>query len=238
VIDAHVHLDFFDDPEAVVARARAAGVTDFVVPGVSPSQWAAAARFAHHGVGLHPEFLGDVDVQLAAFAAAEDAAFVGECGLDRRIEDRVSLEEQRRALRPQLARAKERDLPVVLHCVHRHGALLELLREHGPLRGMLHGFTGPAELVREYVELGLHLGVGAAVMRPHAKKARDAVVHIPPERLLLETDAPDQPPPGEPTNEPAFLPRIAGAVAVLRGEDPETLGARAAGATRALFGLT
>jgi TatD DNase family protein len=103
----------------------------------------------------------------------------------------------------------------VLHVVRRDGALLDALRPHAPLRGMVHAFTGGPELAREYVALGLHLSFGGGLTRPNARRARDAAALVPAERVLIETDAPDQTPRGasSPRNEPSFLPLVRDALA-------------------------
>jgi TatD DNase family protein len=111
-----------------------------------------------------------------------------------------------------------------------HGLALDVLSERGALAagGVVHSYSGPPDLLARYSALGLSFGFGAAVMRPNAKKARAAVVAVAPERLLLETDAPDQCPeafttgrPGR--NEPAALALIADEIASLRGVSVEQL---------------
>lgn len=257
LFDSHCHLDFpaFDgDREAVVARARAVGVTGFLVPGVGPAQWARGARVAkaidgaRFAVGLHPQWLSalDDDALLLALRSLPEAAVelgaaaIGECGLDRRV-DRgggPSLAQQATTLRAHAVVARELALPLVLHVVGAHGPALELLRPLGPFAagGVVHGYSGPAELVADYCRLGLCLAFGGAVTHPRAKKARAAALEVSAERLLLETDAPDQPlSEGRPRSEPSELPSIAAVVAGLRGEDAAALGARTADNARRLF---
>ncbi len=243
MIDSHVHLDFpaFDeDRDAVVARAKAAGVVGFVIPGVTPEQWARAQAVAEalpkavFGVGLHPGFLASTSEgrrgQLEAFDAALDggAAFVGECGLDRRLSEAG----QEEALLHQLRQAKQRELPVVLHGVRRHGRLLEMLRPFAPLRGMVHGFAGALEVAEAYTKLGLMLGFGAAGLR---SKHRQRWAVLPEDALLFETDAPDQSPVPRERNESARLPGIIDGYAQAWGCNAQELRARSVANGRALW---
>lgn len=223
--DAHTHLDFpaFDGDRAqVMDRARAAGVDGWVIAGADPAHWprviaTAAATGGIAVLGLHPWWVekADVDAVLADLADALTPDGLGECGLDyaraRRDADRDA---QRKALRPQLALARERDVPVVLHCVRAYPDLLGILRRDGAPPGMVHGWTGPPDLVRPFLDLGLYLSFGTAIARPG--KARSAVAAVPDDRLLLETDAPDRPLSGD-RGEPADLVAIAAAAAKVRG---------------------
>jgi len=233
VLDAHCHLDdprFDPDRDAVMDRARAAGVTGLVVPGVTPARWPALPGLARRhpevriGFGLHPEALEALTPAEREAALADlphwltdhGACCVGETGLDRRSP--VPLAEQARLTTAHLALASELALPVVLHCVGAHGALLRLLHDHGPVTGLLHAYSGSAELVPRYLALGLHLSFGGAVTWPGARRPLQALRAVPADRLLLETDAPDQAPHSRRggRNEPALLPEIAARVAELR----------------------
>jgi TatD DNase family protein len=165
-----------------------------------------------HEASFDPESLV---AQLVLAAHEHGAVAIGECGLDRRVEAQTSLDRQRAVLEAHLEAAKRTGLPLVLHVVRRDGALLDALRPHAPLRGMVHAFTGGPELAREYVALGLHLSFGGGLTRPNARRARDAAALVPAERVLIETDAPDQTPRGasSPRNEPSFLPLVRDALA-------------------------
>ena len=169
--------------------------------------------------------------QLVRAASEHGAIAIGECGLDRRVEAQVSLERQREVLDAHVEAAKRTGLPLVLHVVRRDGALLDVLRPHAPLRGMVHAFMGGAELAREYVALGLHLSFGGGLTRPNARRVREAAAVVPAERVLIETDAPAQTPHGAPSprNEPSFLPLVRDALA-----RPEI---DVAGNAAALFGI-
>lgn len=260
MIDAHCHLDdarLAADLDEVVDRARAAGVEACVVAGVDPAGWRAQAALALRipGVavtyGVHPRVAAEAtDDGLSAMLTALDEALrdgdlprpvgVGEVGLDGWSGAlRVALDRQERAMRAQLAMARERDLPIVLHILRAHGRALDVLRADGVPRagGMVHCYSGPPDLVRDYVNLGLCISFAGPITWPDAHKLQAAARAVPADRLLVETDAPDLAPDvhrGE-RNEPAHLTDIVAAVAAARGEPPQDVATRAAANTRALF---
>jgi TatD DNase family protein len=257
VIDTHCHLDagaFGADRDAVVDRARAAGVTDLVVPAVGPDGWealralAAATPGIHFGLGVHPQLLPALDpagdeARLAALDAAlarGGAVAVGECGLDGpAVAAGAPLERQVAVLRGHLALARRHGLPVVLHCLRAHEPLLALLAEEPlPAGGVVHSYSGSAEQVAAYVRLGLHLSFAGPLTYEGARKPVAAARAVPRERLLLETDAPDQTPrPHRGRNEPAFLPGIAAALARALELDVAEVDALTSANARALFRL-
>ena len=245
VFDTHVHLDdprFDADRDRVVARAREAGVRLMLVPGIDAGQWARGREVAQrygflHAVGTHPHAcVTHPEVAGSAAAAAlpprpwlpddvGDAAAIGECGLDARIA--APMERQEEVLRAHLARARDTGLPLVLHCVGAHARLLAVLRSFGTVRGVLHGYSGGPGFVGDYVRAGLHLGFGGAVTRENAPRVVEALRRVPRDRLLAESDAPDQPtrlrrgttPDGtRPRGEPADLVEVVRAMEAVRGE--------------------
>ena len=227
MLDAHVHLDFPEVAEGAIERARAAGVKGFVVPGVEPTQWQRAADMElPMCVGVHPQ--RDVEITTDALVEAArrfGAVGIGECGLDRR--GPTTHDAQLASLRAHIAAAHELDLPLVLHVVQRHGAALDEL--DSTTRGMVHAFVGSTEVAKRWLDLGYHLSVGPMVSR--SRKLREAVVHIPRDRLLLETDAPDG------VAEPAELVDVLDAVAELRSESREEIEQATEANARRLFGL-
>jgi TatD DNase family protein len=257
VIDTHCHLDkpeFDPDREAVLARARAAGVTEVVVPAIGPDGWAALAAWAartpgvHFGLGIHPQLLPELDpagddrrlADLEAALARGGAVGVGECGLDGpSAEAGAPLDRQVAVLRGHLRLARRLALPVMLHCLKAHDALLALLEEEPlPAGGVLHSFSGSADQVRAYLRHGLHFSFAGPVTYERARKPLDAARAVPRDRLLVETDAPDQTPrPHRGRNEPAFLPGIAEAVAAALGATPGEVDALTTANARALFRL-
>ena len=148
------------------------------------------------------------------------------------------MDQQEAWFRAQLALARELDVPVVLHCVRAGQRLLDVVAADGlpSAGGMLHGWGGPADQAARAVKLGLHVSFGPLVCRGRAKRARASVVAVPVERLLVETDAPDQPLPGRTVGEPADVVRVLATVAHLRGAHPEALAAQTDRNLRALLG--
>lgn len=258
-VDAHCHLDderLAELEAEVFARAHAAGVTGFVVAGVDPDSWARQRALAARrpGVrwtaGLHPCAVASLaDEAAAAAMSALPAAFegphpatgLGETGLDTRFCARETLPRQEHVFRASLALARALDVPVVLHLNGQgtHARALGVLRADGLPRagGMVHAYSGSAELVADYVALGLHISFAGTVCRPEARKVHAAARAVPASRLLLETDAPDLTPPELPRpNEPAALLAVARAVSALRGDAAHDLLARSAAACAELFG--
>lgn len=230
MLDSHCHLDdprFHADLDAVERRAREAGVDRFLVPGTDAAQWPALRRLAatrgwRFALGTHPWRLPATTGPAGENPAVlpddlTGAAAVGECGLDAAIP--VPLEAQTAVLHAHLALARDAGLPVILHCVRAHDRLLAVLREFGPLRGVVHSYSGGADRVDAYVALGLHLSFGGAITWERARRPVDSLRRVPLHRLLLETDAPDQcPRPHHGRSEPAHLPLILAAAEGHRGE--------------------
>ncbi|MCA9519392.1 MAG: TatD family hydrolase [Myxococcales bacterium] len=232
-IDAHCHLA---DPrvesqlEPMLARARAVGVNEFVQAGVDPEDWrrqrALAARYGgmHLVFGLHPWWVvgaSDAEAESALCELAPqlvDAVALGETGLD--FQPRFSAEtwpRQEALFRAQLSMARARELPVVLHVVRAHDRALQILRDDGlsPRGGLVHAFTASREIAERYLALGLTLSVGGRLVARRSTKLERAVAAVPPQRLVIESDAPDQPPPrlrGQ-LNEPATIVEVAAVVA-------------------------
>ena len=249
--DALTHLDFpaFDgDREAVRSRALAAGVMGWAVAGADPTQWDRLEEIvSRHGglalLGVHPWWAADLDPSalspfLEDLARRPLAHGLGECGLDHhRSRDPASRARQRHAFRAQLALARERDVPVVIHCVRAFGPLLRLCAADGlpAAGGVIHGWSGPPDLVAEALGLGLHLSFGPQILRDRARRARASLAAVPADRLLLETDCPDQAPPGIPRGEPAHLREVAREAAAIRDTRPETLWSITGDNARRLF---
>ena len=254
-IDTHCHLDaaeFDADRDAVVERARAAGVAQVVLPAVSVENFEAVRALAHrHGyayaLGIHPLAVGaaadaDLDRLRAALAAQRDdprLVAVGEIGIDRFVPglDPVRLE---RFCAAQLQLAREFALPVILHSRRAVDELLKLLRRIDVPGGIAHAFNGSEQQAAVFSGLGIKLGFGGALTFDRALRIRRLAAAVPLEAIVLETDAPDIPPHwlyrtaaerahgARSRNEPAELPRIAGVLAELRGMSLAALQAAAA----------
>ena len=249
LIDTHCHL-YFDplatDVPGVLGRARAEGVVQVVVPAYDLSSWEAMPTLVGPGVavayGLHPWKANqplELDL-LEQQIRSTGAVAVGEIGLDFAIPD-ADRRRQIDAFTEQLDLARRLDLPVILHCRRAFDAMEALLRERGPVRGVLHAFSRGPELARRLVEgLDLHLAFGGGVTRPAARRSRESVATVPARRLLLETDAPSIGLEGVPPErtEPRHVARVAAVVAELRGERPEQVAEQTTENARQLFRLS
>jgi len=258
LIDIGINLahDSYDaDREAVIARARTAGVTQLVVTGSSVASSARAIELArsHPGrlfatAGVHPHHASELGAgevsELEELARQPQVVAVGECGLDycRNLSPQA---EQRQAFHRQLELALRVGKPVFLHQRDAHADFLAILREHAPQwRGVAHCFTGGGAELECYLGLGLAIGITGWICDERRGAHLAALMPgVPAERLLLETDGPYllprdlQPKPASRRNEPAYLPQIAAAVARARGETVAAVARSSTAAARALFQL-
>lgn len=252
MIDTHCHLDtaaFDADRDAVVARARAAGVVGMVVPAIRPRTWAAlraiAARHAADGVrgtvGVHPQVVpeldadergGDLTARLVAQAAG--AVAIGECGLDGGTADHAA---QEAIFRAHVRAARATGLPLIIHVLRAHDAAPRILRQEGPVTGVLHSYSGGAALVRTYAALGMAFSLAGPVTYANARRPVEAARAIPADLLLAETDAPDQAPAAHrgARSEPAFVAEVIAGLAAARGADPAAVAAQTTANARRLF---
>ncbi|WP_417566052.1 TatD family hydrolase [Marinobacter sp.] len=238
LIDAHCHFDFpqFDGRREIeLQRARSRGVRHLVIPGVRRPDWARVRQtaLAHNGLfyclGIHPWYVDEhSEEDLAALeqllkSKPERCVAIGECGLDRL---KGSLEAQRPWFEAQVTLATELNMPLVIHSVKAHDEVHHLLNgKQWSGQALIHGFSGSYQQAEKLVGLGCFIGVGGVITHPRARKTRDAIARLPAESLVLETDAPDMAPegvrPGQ--NSPVYLPQILGALAQIRGVEPEVL---------------
>ena len=249
-VDAHTHLDFdaFEsDRDAVVQRAREAGVTDFVIAGADPADWERVRRVADAleatcCLGIHPWWVAgrapaQLDADLQRLDSFTELDGIGETGLDW---FRAKSDDERAAQRAVFAAhidlAHTRNLPLVLHVVRAHADALGMLAalDVPANGGLVHAWSAGPEWVEPALELGLHLSFGTDLARSEA--AREALKEVPIERLLLETDCPDRPLAGFERGEPAHLVEIARIAAEIRDTSPDDLLARCGDNARALFG--
>jgi|GEM_PF-25877 len=264
MFDSHCHLDverFDADRADVIDRAREAGVRAFAVAGIGPEGWPGQSELARTNgdivaiYGLHPQRAAELDdrqTESALNALEGELArptlvrpvAIGETGLDRsRWSTPESLPRQERAFRAQIRLARRAGLPLVLHVLGRGVSerAMAILREEGvPERGgVVHSYSGSAEQVPQWLAFGLHLSFAGSVARPDALKTHAAARAVPLERLLVETDAPDQTPPlhAPMRNEPAWLGTVIEALARVRGDDPLTLARRTEDNARRVYGL-
>jgi TatD DNase family protein len=253
--DTHAHLDqaeFDADRNDVVARARDAGIEAILCPGVSADSSATVAKLASQygllaAVGIHPNSThealpGDWD-RIVAMLDEPLVVALGETGLDR-YWDYAPLSLQREYLDRHLRLAQDRDVPVILHCRDAQEDLLDALRaavSRGPIRGVVHAFSGDAAFAAECLALGLHIGFAGNVTYSNKKfePLRAAARVIPADRLLVETDSPYLVPQvfrgKQKRNEPTGVIHTATFLAELRGMALQQLAATTTENARRLF---
>ena len=241
LVDSHCHLDFPDfaeDRDAVVARAKAAGVETMLTISTKLSEFKRVLEVAeaydgvYCTVGVHPHEAdreeGAMDVaRLVELTKHPKVVGLGETGLDYYY-GHSSHENQRAAFAAHLEAAQETGLPVVVHSRDAEDETLELLRAaaaKGPLTGLIHCFTGTQKLADGAVELGFFVSFSGIVTFKKSDELREVAKKIPAARLLVETDAPYLAPVPErgKRNEPAFVVHTAAFLAELRGSGPEVI---------------
>jgi TatD DNase family protein len=252
---------FRADLDAVLARAKEAGVETIIATGTSVTAsrgaWEIAEAPRSTGrsprlfstAGIHPHhastFGPDALVALRELCARSEVVAVGECGLDfdRNFSPRA---EQLRCFEAQLELAAELRMPVFLHERAAHAEFAEILARHrsGIVRAVVHCFTGTGESLARYLDLDLHVGItGWICDERRGTHLRELVGRIPKDRLMIETDAPYilprdiRPKPKSNRNEPALLPYVLRAVAAARGESAEDLARSTTETARAFFAI-
>lgn len=254
--DAGVNLlDSRFDPGAVIHQAAEAGVTRLCLITTHPHEWDAAVnlytQFPQHlvfTIGVHPHNAKDMTepdyVRLAELAVSPGCVAIGECGLDfnRNFSPQQT---QLEVFRRQLAIAVTLNKPVYLHERDAFEQQLSCMKDvaFSLKGGIAHCFTGTAEQMQAYLDLGLYIGVTGWVCDPkRGESLREAVTQLPLERLILETDAPYLYPktrrPRERNNHPAFLPFIGEELAALLEISPALLQQTSYANTCKLFAIT
>jgi TatD DNase family protein len=251
-IDTHSHLDA---PEferngllagVMIARSAIENVAINVIPSVEKSNFDTVRELAHgerqaYGLGIHPLYvpqshendLKHLDAQLAQYRDDPRLVAVGEIGLDFFVPSLSTPEmrdKQTQFYRAQLKLAKQHGLPVILHVRRSADGLLKALREIGCHGGIAHAFNGSEQQAMQFVDMGFCLGFGGTVTYERSLQIRALAKSLPPEAIVMETDAPDIPPQwiyttfderaaGKPQgiNSPLELPRIGQVLAELRG---------------------
>jgi TatD DNase family protein len=261
-LDAHNHLhDARLAPyrTEILAELADLPVTQAVVNGTRENDWDAVTTFAREqdfvvpSFGLHPWHIADRSPdwleKLRGALTEHPNAGVGEIGLDRWIEGH-DLAAQTEVFLPQLALATELNRPATIHCLKAWGALEELLRAHPvPARGfLLHAYGGPAEMIAGFVALGGYFSFNAYFLDERKARQREVFRHIPADRLLVETDAPDMRPPaerdthplrdveGQPINHPGNIALAYQSLAEIRATPVEALASEVAENFGRLFG--
>ena len=216
MIDNHVHLDLINDGISnIVDRAKKAGVTQFIVPGICgfPKRLEELHKFSEIKIcwGIYPEYAaieGIFEKELLNLNASRIEIYaIGECGLDKRF---PNLDKQITLFKKQLVLASQLNKPVIIHLVGCYQKALELLKETDPRPDfILHSWSGSSQMAKEFLKLGGKISLSAGILKS-PKKLKDILNSIPSDKILFETDSPDQKPDFVETeqNEPANLPII------------------------------
>src|SRR5665213_1986138 len=236
-VDAHCHWsdERIGDKAAVeIPRMLAKGIRHFLLGGVSPTEWQRQSELRDlfpdqiwRAFGLHPYFVANQTPavleqawsELLNHAPALEAR--GETGLDFRKPYLIhGKDRQRDFFRRHLSLAAQNKKPVILHVVRAHE---EALQDLTPTEGMVHAFTAGPQLSKRYLDLGLHLSVGAKLLFAETQDLHETVRFMPLERLLIESDCPDQAPPRQTVHDSTTVWAIAERVAELKKLPFETV---------------
>jgi TatD DNase family protein len=253
LFDTHAHLDdpqFAADLSEVLQRAARAGVTRIVTIATTAESSRAALELAR----THPDLAATVGIQPNCVAASRPAdwdliagwakeagiAALGETGLDRHWHD-TPFEQQEDYFARHLALARETALPVVIHCREADADVLRMLRDdfdrYGPVRGVMHSFTGTAETASACIAMGLYISFAGMVTYKNVSDLRQVVRTVPLNRIVIETDSPylaPVPHRGK-RNEPANVKLTLECLARERNEDVESLARQTTTNARRLF---
>lgn len=206
MIDTHVHLnfeDYIDDLETVILDAEKAGVSHMVVIGIDEGSSRLAIELSkqypslYAAVGVHPsesENMFEMQATSTQFIEAmlkeDKVVAIGECGIDLYHED-YNLEYQQHVFKEQIELSKMYQKPLIIHSRSGVRACIDMLKPYqGHVKGVFHCFNGTKEEADEILELGFYIGVNGPITFKNAKDAKDIAMHVPIERLLIETDGP------------------------------------------------
>ena len=240
LVDSHCHLNYeglAERQDKVLASARERGVTAFLNISTRQREWNDVIAVAERNadvwatVGVHPHE-ADAHPDLGSAALVEAANHprviaIGECGLDYYY-DKSDRSAQRERFEAHIAAARDAGLPLVVHTREAEADTAEILGEavkKGGITGVLHCFTGSAELARKGLDLGFFISLSGIVTFKNAQALQEIAKWLPSDQMLVETDSPflaPVPHRGKPC-EPAFVADTAAFVAALRGEEPEAL---------------
>ena len=233
--ESHAHYDdrrFDGDRDEVLAGLKAAGVdtvvhaSDTVASSRRGLALAEEYGFIYVAVGVHPHNAsrmkdGDIDL-LRRLAGHKKAVAIGEIGLDFHY-DNSPRDVQQKRFGEQLALSLETGLPVIIHSREADRLTFDMIKESGVRRGVIHCYSGSADMAAEYVRLGFHIGVGGVVTYPSARRLVETVRAVPMSAILIETDCPYLSP--EPMrgrrNDSSNLVYINKKIAEIKGTSPE-----------------
>lgn len=255
LVDTHVHLNFdtFEaDLDQVAQQWRDAGVVHLVHSCVEPAEFpriqSIADRFPEISlsVGLHPldvaQWTDATATQIAQCADSDPRVVaIGELGLDFYKDSNRT--QQVTALTAQLQIARDRNLPIIVHCRDAAEDMRQIFQQffdrHGPVNGVMHCWSGTPEETDWFLELGFYISFSGIATFKSAVQVHESVKSVPSDRLLIETDCPflaPVPKRGK-RNQPAFVRHVADRVAELRSTSTETIANQTAANAQRLFGF-
>jgi TatD DNase family protein len=255
LFDTHAHLDdeqFDAVRDEVVSRFLAAGIETAIAVGTTASASAKCVEIAEQyasiyaAVGIQPNYCaevveGDWD-KIVALSQHPRAVALGETGLDR-YWDHCPFEIQQDYFDRHLRLSAESELPFIVHMRECDDDILQMLRaayKQGPLRGVMHSFTGGAEMAAECVAMGMYISFAGMVTFKKSNELREVAATVPDGRLLIETDCPylsPHPLRSKRPNEPSYIVHTAACLAEVRGVTPEELGEQTTANARRFFNL-
>ena len=240
LIDSHCHLEYeglIEDQNAVLERARGAGVGGFLNISTKQAEWdqvvatAAREKDVWASVGIHPHNAdqhADMDADVLRRAVQHPKVIaIGETGLDYYY-DKSDRQVQQDLFRKHITVARETGLPVIIHTRDAEDDTFAILEDElgkGSFPALIHCFTASADFGRKVLDLGLTISLSGIVTFKNAKELQEIAAELPGDRILVETDSPflaPVPHRGK-TCEPAFVSNTADFVADLRGVSPDEL---------------
>lgn len=258
LFDSHAHYndrrfdeEFEGGAEGAITAAFDAGVCGFINVGTEPENSKKSIEIAslhdnvYAAVGLHPEDAANYEYssinsildEIKKLAEHEKVIALGEIGLDYHWDTPHDL--QKEVFDAQLSMAKELKLPVIIHNRDAHGDTFDMLKAHPDVIGVMHSYSGSAEMVREYTRRGWYISFAGPVSYKTAEKVRDACRSVPSDRILIETDCPYLPPVpyrGK-INYSGYMKHTLEAMAAARSEDIYELAERTLRNTESLFNI-
>ncbi len=236
LFDTHAHLDdeqLLPRLDDVILRARAVGVRWLLTVGTTADSSRQCVRIAQNegvyaAVGIHPNSCADAAAddwdRVVELTELPQVVALGETGLDR-YWDHTPFDLQEEYFDRHMRAAQRRDVPFIVHMRDCGDDVLRMLteaRRRGPLRGVMHSFTGDEDLMRACVDLGLHISFAGMVTFKKSTDLREVAMAVPRNRLLIETDAPylsPHPKRGQRPNEPSLVIHTARCLAETCGMD-------------------
>lgn len=253
LFDTHAHLDderFDGDRDEVIGQCRREGVSlilnaaSNMETSVKSIALAGKYEFVYAAVGVHPHDASDMDEEtagvLAALAENRKVRAIGEIGLDYHY-DLSPRDVQKRRFIEQIDLARQLKLPIIVHDREAHGDVMDIFRRTRikEVGGVMHSFSGSAEMAKECLKLGLYLSISGPVTFSNAKKTVEAVREIPLDMLLIETDSPyltPVPHRGK-RNYPGYVRLVAEKIAEIKGITFEEVADKTMENGKRLFGI-